>query len=498
MSYYLSSSNNNDYKTTGGGSTITSNSNNKLKLDSNNANKKNKYYFNNDNYEYDYNYNSNNNNSTIKLSDLKSYNRDRAYNDINHQFNNSNNNNNYITSYINKSNQINLNEILISSSSDNDEKVDIDDECDLKDLTVLKNGSTDSSYFSKPSSIISNANVNNSISNAFKCKKLNKFFNNLSNNNNNSNRNEVIKFEDLQKFFIILRKTLNKMLLKQNDNSNQSNNQYIKQNQLLAFDNLTYTSSIESINEMSNESTSVNASVKTKSSQKSHNTNNSDLLSKKTLKSIKRKDKLKKETQLKPVDENDVETIQPVNQNASNTSNARRGRSRSRQRGEQNKDKTTKKSNNNQTSNNNSELVESICISNKEFEKQLRRKYRCKSVARSIRRAKTVYYLNRRSKSLENLTSLTLNELKLKFPDEDDEKLNKMALSKANSIMSSCSSFTSATSCASDLSSSYFNELNNWSPELSDSDSFDSDSISLEDVDWDANLPDLPLVIKFN
>jgi hypothetical protein len=414
----------------------------------NNNNQKQIVYYNNDNYDFDINYNNN-------TSSYYRQNNEQSCIEKNNFVNNLLNNNNNLTNEI----------IIISSSSDNDEKIDFDDDFENE---ILKSSSVAPVVVVVPTKVQENLKINDYLNilisststpklELLKCKYLNKFLSYY-------NKNKFNNFEDLKFFSMLLRKTLGKIKIKQDFNEIHAKNDEQK-NQFLAFDNLTYSSSVEDLSSnIPNRTTRQSEHQQQQQEQKSGQT---DALSKKTLKSIKRKDKLKKEIK---VANNDNTSI--------NVADTRQG-SRSRQR------KQTAE----QTAEN-----EDLVLSNKEFEKQLRRKYRCKSVARSIRRAKTVYYRNRRSKSMENLSALSLAELKLKYPEEKDEHLNKLAISRANSIMSSCSSFTSATSCASDLSSSYFHELSDWSPNFSDSESVDSNSISLEDVDWDANLPELPLV----
>jgi hypothetical protein len=246
--------------------------------------------------------------------------------------------------------------------------------------------------------------------------------------NNMCKNISMSNFEDLRKFGIALRKALNRSSTKIT---------YFDDNQVQnAYDNLTYVSSIDVLNDQSDPM--QNCGLLTVP----NGTQNDDVL-KKTLKSIKRKDKLKKTRK--------SESFRDATQNQSHMTS-----------------------------------VEDLDESRKQLEKQLKKKYRSKSYARSIRRAKTVYYLNQRSKSLEDLTNASSN-IKSRYTSELDIEngLNK----KCNSTMSSCSSFT--TGCASDLSSSYFHELSDLSPDVYDSDSIYSDSVLLKNVDWDAYLPEL-------
>lgn len=237
------------------------------------------------------------------------------------------------------------------------------------------------------------------------------------------------KFEDLQKASFILRKALKdiKSITSATNClnvSSSSNNSSIEDEACIAFDNLTYSSSVESLNQ-----NKLNAEWK-----------------KTTLKSIKRKDKLRKV---------------PVRAECS-MSHAKSMPS-----------------------------LDSELISNSEYEKQLRKLFRNKSFNRSIRRAKSVYYRNRRSKSLEDLTV----EEKINFLKNTSSsylKLNSAKRSRSRSI-DSCSSNTS-TGLASDISSSYFHELSDWSPDFSSSDS-DSSEDGLF-FDFQANLSGLALVSR--
>ena len=451
------------------------NSNTKGLIDNNNENKKLNYkgnhiestiqnniqipfnFYNNDNYDFDINYNNNN---SYYRSETCIENKQQQQQQ---QFNFINNNKNILKTNINHTN-----EIFISSSSDNDnDKIDFEDDCETENMNFskIKQELLATAISSVPTKEPQQEMVNlndyfnvlfstSSISKfeLLSCKYISKLFNYYG-------RHKFNEFEDLQKFFILLRKTLNKIKIKQEFDETYAKQANINNN-FLAFDNLTYSSSIEDLAE----NNPLNAKKQKPQQQLLAN----DVLSKKTIKSIKRKDKLKKET--KVISNENTSII---------VSDNTRHNSRSRQPKKQNQVTETVPV---------VEIHDELTLSNKEFEKQLKRKYRCKSVARSIRRAKSVFYRNRRSKSLESLSALALADLKLKFPEENEEVLNKLANSRANSIMSSCSSFTSAASLASDISSSYFHELSEWSPNFSDSDSADSNSISLDDIDWEANL----------
>lgn len=230
------------------------------------------------------------------------------------------------------------------------------------------------------------------------------------------------KFEDLQKASFILRKALKDIRSITTASkpqclnlSSSSNNSSISEEACIAFDNLTYSSSVESLNQ-----NKLNQEWK-----------------KNTLKSIKRKDKMRKV---------------PV-------------------RTESNKSLVHAKS---------MPSLESKLISNNEYEKQLRKLFRNKSLNRSIRRAKSVYYRNRRSKSLEDLSA----EEKINFLKNTSSsylRLNDVNRSRSRSIDSSCSSNVS-TGLASDISSSYFHELSDWSPDFSSSESDSSEDCIFFDI----------------
>lgn len=234
------------------------------------------------------------------------------------------------------------------------------------------------------------------------------------------------KFEDLQKASFILRKALKDIKSITNSNSlnlsSSSNASSISEDTYLAFDNLTYSSSVESLNQNK-------LSVEWK---------------KTTLKSIKRKDKMKKV----PVRAEPIRSLIHAKSMPS---------------------------------------LDTKLISNNEYEKQLRKLFRNKSLNRSIRRAKSVYYRNRRSKSLEDLTV----EERINFLRNTSSsylKLNSARRSRSRSIDSSSSN--ASTGLASDISSSYFHELSDWSPEFSSSDSESSEDF----LDWQGNLSGLAFV----
>ena len=132
-------------------------------------------------------------------------------------------------------------------------------------------------------------------------------------------------------------------------------------------------------------------------------------------------------------------------------------------------------------------------ITNFEFEDKLKKLVRNKSLCRSLRKAKFVYLRNRRSKSLEDLSAEDRAMFSLNSSSKVMLKLSRNSLSGSQNSFgfensSSCSS--SAISLISDISSSYFHELNDWSPEFSDDDESDSD-MSVGDMvlsDNDANF----------
>lgn len=136
-------------------------------------------------------------------------------------------------------------------------------------------------------------------------------------------------------------------------------------------------------------------------------------------------------------------------------------------------------------------------VSNSEYDKRLRKKFRSKALTRSLRRAKSFYYCQLRSKSLEDLTA---DEQRSLFKAGSNISLcfasSGKSKSKSRSSQLSASSTESCVSgLASDISSSYFHELSDWSPEFSscDSDSSDEDEL-FENVDWENNLSNLALV----
>jgi hypothetical protein len=266
----------------------------------------------------------------------------------------------------------------------------------------------------KPSFIGKNIQGHSKAINSHTCKKVN-----------------ASDFDQLREFGIALRRALSRpktILSCVGDDFAQN-----------AYNNLTYVSSVDEINEPGYVQNFALPVSTNKDNQ------NEDAL-KKTLKSIKRKDKLR-QTQRKSLScrNNKTSSIQELEENT------------------------------------------------KEFEKKLKKKYRCKSYARSIRRAKTVYYLNQRSKSLEDLTKSTGGH-KSRHVSEWDISNGIDRKHGGDSVSTSCSSFT--TGCASDLSSSYFHELSDLSPEIDDSDSIYSDSVLLKNFDWDAYLPDIQNVRK--
>ena len=67
--------------------------------------------------------------------------------------------------------------------------------------------------------------------------------------------------------------------------------------------------------------------------------------------------------------------------------------------------------------------------------------------------------------------------------------LNNSSIENINNV-----SVSSTSSCASDISSLYFDELNEWSPSFSDNQSIDSNYT--KEIDWSVNLPDLSSVRK--
>ena len=111
----------------------------------------------------------------------------------------------------------------------------------------------------------------------------------VTNDNSVDFSNDTAKFEDLQRAGMILRKALKEIRTPSSSDLASESKSGLSD---LAFDNLTYFSSNEDLNETS---TLVNTQQKHKESQQSANLAqiNSDII-KKTLKSIKRKEKMKK------------------------------------------------------------------------------------------------------------------------------------------------------------------------------------------------------------
>ncbi len=146
-----------------------------------------------------------------------------------------------------------------------------------------------------------------------------------------------------------------------------------------------------------------------------------------------------------------------------------------------------------QTPNKNQQINDSI--TNSEYEKRLRKKFRMKALSRSLRRAKSVYYCNIRSKSMEDLTAEEKSLFKagsnMSLCFAQNTKLSRSSrLNSCNSSMESCIS-----GLASDISSSYFHELSDWSPDFSscESDSSKEDEL-FESIDWENNFSNLGLV----
>ena len=327
-------------------------------------------------------------------------------------------------------------------------------------------------------------------------------FNESDNTPTQQARNDMSNFEDLQKAGMILRKALKEIKsLKLQENildsinsnlpsntrtNNNSNNDHNLSNSSsvsdLAFDNLTYFSSNENLKE----SSLKNSKSKTQSSLAQIN---SDIAKKTTLKSIKRKDKMKKNFQTHEHNESKPVVVEECH--VALLSHAKSMPDLSMICREESKTD-----------------VENV-LSNGEYEKRLRKMFRNKSLARSLRRAKSVYYRNRRSKSLENLSAEErITYLKSKACADADcqnfdlsgssSSLRKSRLMMGRrsgggegSMASSCSSIISKMS---DISSSYFHELSDWSPDFSSSESESSEEELFHNVDWDANLSNVVFV----
>lgn len=134
-------------------------------------------------------------------------------------------------------------------------------------------------------------------------------------------------------------------------------------------------------------------------------------------------------------------------------------------------------------------------ISNTEYDKRLRKKFRSKALTRSLRRAKSIYYCNMRSKSLEDLTA---DEKKL-FKAGSNISLcylaQKPKLSRGSRLNCHSSIESGISALASDISSSYFHELSDWSPDFSSCESDSSDDNDIyQNLDWQKNFSNLSMV----
>ena len=133
-------------------------------------------------------------------------------------------------------------------------------------------------------------------------------------------------------------------------------------------------------------------------------------------------------------------------------------------------------------------------VSNSEYDKRLRKKFRSKALTRSLRRAKSFYYCTLRSKSLEDVTaerrSLFKSGSNMSLCFSSNAAANSRSCQLSSSSMESC-----VSGLASDISSSFFHELSDWSPDFSNSESQSSDEDELfENVDWESNLSNIALV----
>lgn len=125
-----------------------------------------------------------------------------------------------------------------------------------------------------------------------------------------------------------------------------------------------------------------------------------------------------------------------------------------------------------------------ITMLSSEQDRKLKQLVRSKSFSRSLRRAQTVYYRNRRSKSLEDLASNVEREKFLACEaDSIERRLSKRGGGDVGSMNSSLAS-SRETGLVSDISSSCFHDLSDWSPEISGG----SSSSENELFDWDGNL----------
>lgn len=333
-----------------------------------------------------------------------------------------------------------------------------------------------------------------------------------------------------------------------NDINNTHSNQFC-----LAFDNLTYFSSIESdlphrtsqsvefnltkreelgLESSENESDQddddddeFNMEMKQGLPNGQAQTNPSESALKKTLKSIKRKDKLKKSSGCTFVasnghnevltddeemlfDKNKIQfQLTIVNKPSSSSSSSSNGLTKTKSMPDltQLQSDTFKpllllndqrgQGDQQQSRNEREQGQEGVMISNSEYEKQLKKLLRNKSFSRSLRRAKTVYYRNRRSKSIEDLSVEERNTYLARINSNLNLNLLKHKRThSAASIDSSCSSSGTSNGLASDISSSYFHELSDWSPEFNSSNSESSQEELFHNVDWDAKFSSIVFV----
>lgn len=252
----------------------------------------------------------------------------------------------------------------------------------------------------------------------------------------------------------------------------------------LAFENLTYSSSVESLKQVNETANEIKICTEAAKKQR--------------IKSIKRKDRLKKSS-IVSIHVDDL--LQSLASSSSSRATSMPDLTKLEESGDVGE--TIGWSDVNHESDGESDyepmLVNIIPrteesstnreapITDTEFESKLKKLASNKTLCRSLRKAKFVYLRNRRSKSLEDLSAEDRAQFSLLTHAASSKcflKLSRVSLSdglaNANAgLSSSCSS--SVFSLVSDVSSTYFNQqLNNWSPRFTDDeDDHDHDELDL-------------------
>lgn len=254
----------------------------------------------------------------------------------------------------------------------------------------------------------------------------------------------------------------------------------------LAFENFTYHSSCED---------DLNSIDQRKSCTSQVAQINSELL-KKTIKSIKRKDKLRKNTVINPNENNLSCGIGSLAHGCSMPDLSNIGNQNNSNEVEFYIDEPDNEIIEHETREYVLEKKQDEFISSHEYEKKLRKFFRNKSLSRSLRRAKSVYYRNIRSKSLEDLSvedrNLFLMNENSNLCMKIQNHMRKLSKSREGGSQLSINSSSSLSSNGfiSDISSSYFHELSDWSPDFSSSESESSEN--------DEPFNDIDLVNRFN